>query len=90
MVSQSDLLPMRIPTSGWLVVSAMLLSLRQSVPGLAVVAAQTFGLHDFEAQRVHAGEQRDSFRYGGAFGGGEAAAEAIGAEGFRKAFRATP
>src|ERR1017187_626788 len=80
MISQSDLLPMSTPTSGW---ALNLLPLRQGVPRLAVEIAQRLGDRAFNSRAVdplHHFQQLAHFdlpfRY-------EPAAEAVGANGPR-------
>src|SRR6266567_2697899 len=79
MVSQSDLLPMTMPTRGCM---TKLLSLCQSISGGAVEAAQRLRLHDFNSLIEDAAQQCHRLFGSGAALGAEAAAIRVRAKRF--------
>src|ERR1022692_738633 len=80
MISQSDLLPMITPTSGW---ALNLLPLGQGVPRLAVEIAQRLGDRDFDSRAVDPLHHLQQLAHIGLPLRHEPAAEAVGAEGLR-------
>src|ERR1035441_2382365 len=80
MMSQSDLLPMITPTSGW---ALNLLPLRQGEPGLPVETAQRLGDSDVDSRAVDPLHHAEQLAHIGLPFRHEAAAEAVGAERLR-------
>src|SRR5690348_12984108 len=83
MVSQSDLLPMMMPTRGPMQRQYALLALRQGIPELPVVAAQSLGLYDLDALIENASQKRQRLLLRNFVRAGKAAAKALRAERLR-------